>query len=129
MKAEELLELAIQAKKKAYVPYSSFRVGAALLTKTGRVFIGANIENASYGLTVCAERNAIFAAVLEGERAFESIAIVGSGEGYVFPCGACLQVMAEFSKDMTVIVADEVLHYKTFQLKELLPQMFTLEER
>jgi cytidine deaminase len=101
-------------------------VGAALLTCNGQVFTGSNVENASYGLTVCAERNAIFRAVNEGERAFDTIAIVGSGEGLTFPCGACLQVMSEFSKDIKVIVADQELHYKTFTLSELLPQMFCL---
>lgn len=126
MKFEDLLDLAIKAREKAYVPYSAFSVGAALLTRNGQVFTGSNVENASYGLTVCAERNAIFRAVNEGERVFDTIAIVGSGEGFTFPCGACLQVMSEFSKDLKVIVADQNLQYKTFSLSDLLPKMFSL---
>ncbi len=124
MNPEALLNLAVQAREKAYAPYSSFFVGAALLTCNGRVFTGSNVENASYGLTVCAERNAIFKAVNEGEREFDTIAIIGSGEELTFPCGACLQVMAEFSKDLKVIAADRALRYETFLLSELLPKMF-----
>jgi len=126
VKPEDLLDLAMKAREKAYVPYSAFSVGAALLTRNGRVFTGSNVENASYGLTVCAERNAIFRAVNEGERAFDMIAVVGSGEGLTFPCGACLQVMSEFSEDLKVIVADQNLQYKMFSLRDLLPQMFSL---
>jgi len=95
-KIEELISLAKKACSNAYAPYSKFNVGAALLTKNGKIFTGSNIENASYGATVCAERVAIFKAVSEGEREFESIAIYTNADKLSFPCGICRQVMIEF---------------------------------
>src|SRR5574340_634383 len=97
MNLAELVNIARQAQTQAYAPYSGFRVGAALLGRGGTVFTGVNVENASYGLTICAERNAVFEAVTAGERDFLALAITSSGTGYVYPCGACLQVLAEFS--------------------------------
>ena len=101
MEPLKLVELAIEARERAYVPYSKFAVGAALLTKAGKVYQGCNIENASFGATNCAERTAFFKAIYEGEREFEAIAVVGGPEGtpvneLCAPCGICRQVMAEF---------------------------------
>lgn len=123
---------AIEAMKRSYSPYSHFTVGAALLTKDGKIYTGANIENASYTPTVCAERNAIFTAVHNGEREFEAIAIVGGHKGDVkgitAPCGVCRQVMSEFcSPDFKVIlVTSNDGEYEETTLGELLPYTFKL---
>ena len=127
-----LAKSAIEAMKKSYSPYSNFTVGAALLTKDGKIYTGANIENSSYTPTVCAERNAIFTAVHNGEREFEAIAIVGgmNGEikGVTAPCGVCRQVMSEFcSPDFKVIlVTSNEGDYIEETLGSLLPYMFKL---
>ena len=122
---EKLLLVAREAQKKAYAPYSQFRVGAALLTDGGRVFAGCNVENASYGLTVCAERTAAFKAVCEGERIFRAILLVSDSEEPVPPCGACLQVLAEFSgEDMTVISIGKKGDRAVYRLSELIPRAF-----
>ncbi len=123
---DELIGKAQEARNNAYAPYSGFKVGAALLGKSGVIYTGANVENASYGLAVCAERIAVFKAVTSGEKKFESIAISGSGQGYIYPCGACLQVLAEFSPEMNVIITDEKNSYKEYNLSEMLPQIFSL---
>ena len=120
MNETELIELACKGREQAYTPYSGFRVGAALLTRSGTVYLGCNIENASYGPTNCAERTAFFKAVSEGEREFEAIAIVGGpGEGRTgemcAPCGVCRQVMMEFCDPKT---------FRMFLLEELLPLGF-----
>lgn len=127
---EKLVELAIDARKMAYVPYSNHSVGAALLTKNGKIYKGCNIENAAYGPTNCAERTAFFKAVSEGEREFEAIAIVGglndSKELHVCaPCGVCRQVMMEFCdpKTFKIILSDSDDIY-TYTLEELLPLGF-----
>ena len=123
---------AIEAMKRSYSPYSHFTVGAALLTKDGKIYTGANIENASYTPTVCAERNAIFTAVHNGEREFDAIAIVGGHEGAIkgvtAPCGVCRQVMSEFcSPDFKVIlVTSSNGDFEETTLGELLPYMFKL---
>ena len=119
-----LIEQAIEARSHAYTPYSHFQVGAALLTKQGKVYKGCNIENAAYTPSNCAERTAIFKAVSEGEREFAAIAIVGSMEGEsntlpTGPCGVCRQVM-----DMPVIIAKSPADYITMTLGELLPLSF-----
>ena len=101
---EQLLDAATAVRLRAYAPYSNFQVGAALLAKDGRIFTGCNVENLSYGLTICAERNAIFAAVAAGVREFDAIAIVADTREPVSPCGACRQVMAEFG-DFKIIAA------------------------
>ena len=125
-----LIEQAIEARSHAYTPYSHFQVGAALLTKQGKVYKGCNIENAAYTPSNCAERTAIFKAVSEGERENAAIAIVGSMEGEsntlpTGPCGVCRQVMAEFcSLDMPVIIAKSPADYITMTLGELLPLSF-----
>lgn len=123
----ELIQIAREAQQKAYCPYSNFRVGAALLTRAGKVFTGVNVENASYGLTVCAERIAIFKAVAEGERDFQAIVIVGSGTGYIYPCGACLQVLAEFTPEIKIMITDENDNYIEYDLRDLMPQVFSLQ--
>jgi len=125
MDYENLIAKAMEARKKAYAPYSHFAVGAALLARSGRIYTGCNVENASYGLSVCAERVAVFKAVSEGERNFEAMAVVT--ENGVTPCGACRQVLMEFGDDIQVIVADEAGVYRVFTLRELLPEAFTPE--
>ena len=131
MNETELIELACKGREQAYTPYSGFRVGAALLTRSGTVYLGCNIENASYGPTNCAERTAFFKAVLEGEREFEAIAIVGGpGEGRTgemcAPCGVCRQVMMEFCdpKTFRIILENGGGKVRTFLLEELLPLGF-----
>ena len=128
----ELLKLAIEAKKNAHVPYSHFKVGAALLTTDGKVFKGANVECSSYGLSICAERCALVKAVSEGYKEFSKIAVVGGLNDeltYTTPCGACRQFLADFNQDMDVIMGylegDEI-KYKEMKLKELLPETFEL---
>jgi cytidine deaminase len=123
MNYEELMEIAKEAKKMAYVPYSKFKVGAALLTKNGKVFTGCNVEIASYGATNCAERTAIFKAVSEGEREFKAIAVSGSSEA-TYPCGICRQVIAEFGKDIDVII-DSKDGIIITNISELLPNSFS----
>lgn len=128
----ELIQKAKEAAEKAYVPYSGFKVGAALLTKEGKLYLGCNIENASYSPTNCAERTAFFKAVSEGEREFDKIAIVGGKDGnfadYCTPCGVCRQVMSEFCKeDFTIILGKEGDEYKALTLDELLPYSFSLK--
>lgn len=124
----ELLRIAQEAREHAYVPYSGFRVGAALLDRSGRVFSGCNVENASYGLTICAERVAVFKAISEGHSQFSRLLITG-GEEIITPCGACRQVLAEFAPDLIVICASDSGMMVQYDLKELLPQAFALQQR
>ena len=131
MEAEELIKAAMEAKEHAYVPYSHFRVGAALLTKSGKVYQGCNIENAGYSPTNCAERTAFFKAVSEGKRDFVKIAIVGGKKGEMTapaPCGVCLQVMSEFCKadEFEIVMAKSEEVYSSKRLSELLPSSFSL---
>ncbi len=125
-----LVSEAVDAMKKAYAPYSRFHVGAALLTKEGKIYTGCNIENSTYSPTNCAERTAFFKAVSEGERNFAAIAIVGGPDaeikGFASPCGVCRQVMAEFcDKDTFEIILFDGKEEKTFLLREILPLSFT----
>lgn len=126
----ELVKLAIEAKKNAYVPFSNFKVGAALLTKTGEVFKGANVECSSYGMTVCAERCALVKAVSEGYKEFSKIALVGGMNDeltYTTPCGACRQFLSDFNLNLEVLMGYEEngeLKIKSMLLKELLPETF-----
>ena len=122
----ELIANATAARELAYAPYSNFKVGAALLGKSGQVYRGCNVENAAYGPSICAERTAIFKAVSEGEREFEAMAIVT--ENGVFPCGTCRQVMLEFSPDMTVIIADTRGDTRLATVRSLLPDGFTPDQ-
>ncbi len=118
---EELVQRAIAAKGRAYAPYSQFRVGAALLTESGEIFEGCNVENSSYSLTICAERNAVFQAVLAGHTTFRSIAISSDNHTFLSPCGACRQVLAEFSPSMEIILTDGQGRVKVVSLETLHP--------
>lgn len=121
---QSLIDLANQARQRAYAPYSNYPVGAALRTKTGRIYTGVNVENAAYPHTMCAERVAIFKAISEGESEFEVIAVVTNNGGS--PCGGCRQVMAEFGLDMIVLIADgDGNLQKEMTVAELLPEAFT----
>ena len=129
MKGQELMELAIEAREQAYVPYSNFKVGSAVLAKDGRVFTGCNIENAAYGPTNCAERTAIFKAVSEGVRDFVALAVVADTTAPVTPCGVCRQVMAEFFTSETPIYLGNLQgDFIPTTLGELLPGAFTSKE-
>ncbi len=122
----ELAEKAIEAKKKAIPTYSNFHVGAALKTKDGKIYTGSNIENSSYSLTICAERTAIFTALHDGAREFDSIAIAGDAENLTPPCGACRQVLMEHcGPELNVVLVNPQKKYKVFKLKDLLPLSFT----
>ncbi len=125
---ETLLQAAAAAREMAYTPYSSFAVGAALRTTTGHVFAGCNVENASYGLTVCAERVAIFSAVAAGQGDIAALAVVADTPGPVSPCGACRQVMVEFNPDMQVILANTKGDIQLTTARELLPGAFTAKD-
>ena len=126
MDAKELMKIARKARQNAYAPYSHFAVGAALLAESGRVYTGCNIENASYGLTCCAERNAIFAAVGAGERRFKMLAVAADRPEPVAPCGACRQVIAEFGIPL-VVMGNLKEATKTMTAEELLPYGFGQE--
>lgn len=137
MTDRELVLEAIEARKKAYAPYSNYMVGAALLTKDGKIYHGCNIENAAYSPTNCAERTAFFKAVSEGERDFSAIAIIGGnrdaevGElGYAYPCGVCRQVMMEFCDpdDFRIITARGGDDFVSYSLREMLPNGFGPED-
>lgn len=125
----KLHKLAVDAREKAYAPYSKFKVGASIVTKDGTVFTGSNVENASYGATVCAERNAIFKAVNAGHKDIRKVLVVTDAKKAASPCALCLQIMAEFCGPTTQILVantEEVLFSKTF--KELLPVPFGPKE-
>jgi cytidine deaminase len=123
---ERLLKAAEQVRNRAHAPYSKFRVGAAILTGDGTVFTGCNIENSSYGLTVCAERVALFKAVSEGLKNPVAVALITDSEEPVMPCGACRQVLAEFNPDMTVVSGTIKGKSVSRKLSELLPEPFSL---
>jgi cytidine deaminase len=124
MNINELIKKAKSAREHSYSPYSKFKVGAALKTKNGRVFTGCNIENSSYGLSICAEREVIFKAISAGEKDLDTIAVVTDSNKLTTPCGACRQVIWEFSKTMTIIVANLKGKKKEFKIKELLAHPF-----
>ena len=122
---QEMKETAREASKKAYCPYSKFSVGAAVITKEGRIFVGCNVENASFGLTICAERNAIFGAIAQGQKDIVAVVIFTPTEKPAAPCGACRQVISEFNPRAEVYSffnSEEFLHYN---MQELLPNSFT----
>ncbi|MDY6894314.1 MAG: cytidine deaminase [Thermotogota bacterium] len=121
---EKLYEEAMKARENAYAPYSNFKVGACLLSDDGEIFSGCNVENASYGLSICAERNAIFSAVAKGKRKFKAMLIVAEGEKPVKPCGACRQVMVEFG-DFDVYLANTKGKIEKTRVSELLPNAFS----
>jgi cytidine deaminase len=127
MDYSELILKAIEARESAYVPYSNFKVGAAVLTDDGSIFTGCNIENASYGATNCAERTAIFKAVSEGHRTIRAIAIIGDPSTHTYPCGICRQVIVEFALDenMEIILVKNEKEYIIKKMDEILPGAFT----
>lgn len=125
--SDELIKLAAETAENAYAPYSKFKVGACALYEDGSIYTGCNVENASYGLCLCAERNALSTAIADGKHnGLKSIAIYSPNTGMCFPCGACRQWLAEFSQDVEIILQDEEKQIKTFSIKELLPHSFTL---
>ncbi|MCI8859812.1 MAG: cytidine deaminase [Lachnospiraceae bacterium] len=126
MKYQDLIAEAMKAKEFAYAPYSHFRVGAALLTESGRIYTGCNVENASFSATNCAERTAVFTAVAQGEKEFRAIAVNGDTENYLPPCGVCRQVLAEFCdlETFQVILANNEQDYRVVTLAQLLPGAF-----
>ena len=124
MTDRELLNIAKQAADNAYVPYSKFKVGAALECADGKVYTGCNVENAALGCTICAERTAVCKAVSEGSRDFVRIAIWADSENYGMPCGSCRQVLVEFAKDMEVLCAKSGGRYVSYPLSKLMPYTF-----
>lgn len=130
MDYRSLIKEAIAAKEMAYTPYSHFRVGAALLTKEGKIYRGCNIENVAFTPTNCAERTAFFKAISEGEKEFAAIAVTGDADDYLYPCGVCRQVMVEFCdlQEFKVIVANTEDDYKVFPLGELVPGVFNADD-
>ena len=129
MTTHSLLTQAIKASQNAYAPYSKYKVGAAILTVDGNVYTGCNVENASYGLTVCAERIAVFKAISEGHKKFSALALAAGKKTPGFPCGACLQVLAEFCPPTLPIYCTTLSGkpVKTFTLRDFLPHSFTLK--
>ena len=127
MTDKELYRIANDVKENAYAPYSGFRVGAALLTRSGKVYTGVNVENASYGATLCAERGAVAKAVSEGEQEFRALAVASSA-GEAMPCGICRQVLMEFEPELRVITGKDEEHFESHSLQELLPGAFSLQK-
>jgi len=126
MTNRDLVKLAIKAQKNSYSPYSHFEVGAALLTKSGKVYLGTNIENCAFGLCNCAERTALFSAIAQGDKKFAKMAIIGDDNDYCYPCGSCRQVLSELMTPKTkVICAKTEKDFKIFTVAELLPNSFT----
>jgi len=123
-----LVKAAAQARAGSVSPYSKFKVGAALLTKAGKIIGGANVESASYGLTCCAERIALFKALTEGEKEFVAVAVVARWDGGPMPCGACRQLLAEYAIDAAVFIADsdDLTKVRRFTVRKLLPEAFRL---
>lgn len=125
---KSLIEKAAKARENAYVPYSDFKVGAAVLTVEGQVFTGCNIEIASFGGTICAERTAMVKAISNGYKSFKAIAVVGKEGSFTYPCGICRQFIVEFGMNIKVIVAKTTEDFKIFTIEELLPYGFTGED-
>ena len=121
---EKLIEAAARARQNAHAPFSNFKVGAAVTTKSGKIYTGCNVENASYGLTICAERVAIFKAISEGETEFTNIAVVADTPELTPPCGACRQIIWEFCGDVPITMGNLAGETETLQMKELLPRAF-----
>lgn len=125
---KDLIQRALEIKKRAYAPYSNFHVACVVMTKSGKVFEGVNIENAAYSPTLCAERNALSTAITEGEREFSYIVVTGDSD-YTYPCGVCRQFIREFADDNTrIIVAKDEDSYKTYTIEELLPYSFSKKD-
>lgn len=130
MDYKEIVEKALEAREKAYCPYSNFKVGAAVLFEDGNIYTGCNIENASFGGTNCAERTAIFKGVYEGNREIKAIAVVGDTKAYTYPCGICRQVIAEFVSDTSipVIIIKNANDYLVKTFDEILPGIFSKKD-
>lgn len=129
MDEQKLVQLSSEARQNARAPFSGFKVGAALLGKSGKVYKGCNIEISTVGNSICAERSAIFKAVSEGETEFEAVAVSAGTDDYVYPCGICRQVLAEFCEDdFKILCANSKGEYEVFLLKELLPKTFRLRD-
>ena len=124
MTDRQLADLALDARRNAYTPYSGFSVGAALLCADGTVFTGCNVENAAYGSTICAERTALVKAISEGQRKFTAIAIAGSGDDFCWPCGSCRQMLFEFAPDLRVLAVRRDGQFEVSSLNDLLPHAF-----
>ena len=125
---KDLIQRALKIKKRAYAPYSNFHVACVVMTKSGKVFEGVNIENAAYSPTLCAERNALSSAITEGEREFSYIVVTGDSD-YTYPCGVCRQFIREFADDKTrIIVAKDEDSYKTYTIEDLLPYSFSKKD-
>lgn len=124
MNYKALINKAAEAKKMAHPPYSNFHVGAALLTADGKIYSGCNVENSTYGLSLCAERTAIFKAMSEGERKFSAIAIAGDSNDFIYPCGACRQIIFDHCGEIDIIVTNSKEEYKIYKTSELLPFAF-----
>ena len=129
MTDKELVALAIKAKEKAWAPYSNFHVGAAILCENEEVFTGCNVENSSYGATVCAERTAVVKAVSEGRRDFAAIAVVSDEDEYCMPCGICRQFLADFAPKLKFLLAKPTGEYVERTMEDLLPGAFRLEKK
>ena len=126
---EKLIDIAIEQLEFSYTPYSNFKVGAALLTRSGEIYTGCNIENASYGVTICAERVALFKAVSEGKRTFSLLALTSDSEEITYPCGICRQALSEFAPHLTIVCASSQLtDAKIHFLDQLLPYSFSKED-
>jgi len=129
MDYENLVRLANDIKKNAYAPYSNFHVGAALIGNSGKIYTGVNIENSSYGATICAERTAIVKAISEGEKKIKALAISSDSKDYTFPCGICRQVILEFAdEDIVILCSNNNGEYKTYNLNDLLPNAFVFKK-
>lgn len=130
MKEKILIKEAIKARENAYCPYSNFKVGAAVLFEDGEIYTGCNVENASFGATMCAERTAIFTAVSKGNIKLKAIALIGDLNGYTYPCGMCRQVMSEFAEngDIKVYIVKNETDYLVKTLDELMPGSFTRKD-
>ncbi len=123
---EKLIRLAKKAHQNAYAPYSKFKVGAVLLTKAGNIYSGCNVENASYGLSICAERVAMSNAITNGEKEFENLVVYTDRKEFFLPCGACRQFISEFTDELKIIIVNGMDKIKITNIKELLPEKFKL---
>lgn len=130
MSEKKLIALANEAKKKAYAPYSNFCVGAAVLMEDGTIFTGSNVENASYGATICAERTAIVKAISEGKRRIQKVIVVSDRDSYIYPCGGCRQVIGEFSDAETEMICTKPCgEYVKIKFSEMMPYFFSMEKK
>ena len=125
---KQLIKLALKAKENSYSPYSNFAVGAVVLAGSGKVYMGANIENASFPAGCCAERSAIYSAISNGEKVLDKLVIVASGNEIVYPCGICRQVILEHMKNSKIICAKNESEYEEYTIEDLLPKSFNLKK-